>query len=124
VPKAFYIWTRDIHLHLGLFVSPFLVVFAVSVFFVNHVHPSPTVSAATTAKVQDLRVPAGIEEAEDMERVQLARQILSQIGVTGEINFIRSLPAHIAIWSRYGPLPASLPRQVMSTICQFRRNSF
>ncbi len=90
MPKAFYIWTRDLHLYLGLFVSPFLVVFAVSVFFVNHVHPSPPGSATTTATVHDLRIPAGIEQAERMERVQLAGQILSQVGVSGEIQFIRS----------------------------------
>jgi uncharacterized iron-regulated membrane protein len=31
--KALYRWTRDLHLCLGLFVSPFVIAFAVSVFF-------------------------------------------------------------------------------------------
>ena len=80
MPKAFYIWTRDLHLYLGLFVSPFLVLFALSVFFVNHVPPSPPGSATTTATFRDLRVPGGIEQAKGMERVELVRQILSKWG--------------------------------------------
>ena len=32
MPRTFYIWTRDLHLYLGLLVSPFLILFAVSVF--------------------------------------------------------------------------------------------
>ena len=90
MPKVFYTWTRDLHLYLGLFVSPFVVVFAVSVFFLNHAHiPNP---ATTTAATCDIQVPAGIEQAEGVKRVQLATQILSQVGIAGEINFIRSIP--------------------------------
>lgn len=92
MPKAFYTWTRDLHLYCGLFVSPFLVVFAVSVFFLNHVRAPVPGSATTTTTVHDVHVPAGIEQAQGMERVQLAAQILSQVRVAGEINFIRFLP--------------------------------
>ena len=31
-----YRWIRDLHLYLGLFVSPFVLLFAVSVFYLNH----------------------------------------------------------------------------------------
>ena len=90
--KRLYIWTRDLHLYLGLFVSPFLLLFAVSVFFLNHARTP--VDATSTAKVtiHDLRIPSGIEEAQGMERVHRAAEILAQVGVTGEINFIRYVP--------------------------------
>lgn len=90
MPKAFYTWTRDLHLYFGLFISPFLVVFAISVFFLNHARiPVPRTLPSTTHNIQ---VPIGIEQSEGMRRVQLAAQILSQLNVTGEINFIRYLP--------------------------------
>ena len=34
--KRFYLITRDLHLYFGLFVSPFVLVFAFSVFFLVH----------------------------------------------------------------------------------------
>lgn len=90
MPKTFYTWTRDLHLYFGLFISPFLVVFAISVFFLNHARmPVPRTLPTTTHNIQ---VPTEIEQAEGMSRVQLAAQILSQVNVTGEINFIRFLP--------------------------------
>lgn len=92
MPKSFYTWTRDLHLYVGLFVSPFVVVFAVSVFFLNHARLPAPGSATTRATIRDLQLPAGIEQAQGMERVQLATQVLSQVGVSGEINFIRALP--------------------------------
>src|SRR5690606_3332391 len=92
MPKTFYVWTRDLHLYLGLFVSPFLIAFAVSVFFVNHARFGTEDSGPAVRNVGDLRIPDGIEQAEGMERVRLAREILAQAGVVGEINFIRSVP--------------------------------
>lgn len=92
MPKAFYVWTRDLHLYLGLFVSPFLIAFAVSVFFVNHARFGGNDSAPAVRSVGDMRIPGGIEQAEGMERARLAREILEQVGVAGEINFIRSVP--------------------------------
>lgn len=58
--KTFYRWTRDLHLYLGLFISPFVIAFAVSVLFLNHakVDTNATTSVAT---FHDLRIPAGIE---------------------------------------------------------------
>ncbi|HUQ92004.1 MAG TPA: PepSY-associated TM helix domain-containing protein [Bryobacteraceae bacterium] len=92
MPKRFYIWTRDLHLYLGLFISPFVLLFAVSVFFLNHARMP--LAAATPDKVitYNLQIPSGIEQGQGMERVQRAAQILNQVGVTGEINFIRYVP--------------------------------
>ena len=34
--KRFYLITRDLHLYLGLFISPFVLLFAISVIFLVH----------------------------------------------------------------------------------------
>jgi hypothetical protein len=92
VPRAFYTWTRDFHLYFGLFASPFIVVFAVSVFFLNHALVPVPGSPSTTSTFRDLWVPEGIEKARGMEGVRLATQIMQQLGVSGEIYFIRAIP--------------------------------
>ena len=33
---GFYQWTRQLHLYLGLFICPFILLFAVSTIFLNH----------------------------------------------------------------------------------------
>jgi hypothetical protein len=77
---------------LGLFVSPFVVLFALSVFFLNHARPPAGGTSTTTVIVHDVRAPAGIEQTQDMERVRRAAEIIAQVGVMGEINFIRYVP--------------------------------
>jgi len=81
----FYLWTRDLHLYFGLFLSPFLLVFAISTLFLNHAWKPWETAAAQTRSAQ-VQVPAGLE------RLAMARQILAQLGVSGEIEFIRYLP--------------------------------
>lgn len=78
-------------MYAGLFVSPFLAVFAVSVVVLIHVRP-PSDSTVTTSVVHDIQIPAALEGAEGLELVRGAASILGQTGVSGEINFIRSLP--------------------------------
>jgi len=89
--KKLYKWTHDLHLYLGLFVSPFLLLFALSVFFLNHGR-TPANTPTATFTVEDLQIPSGIEESEDLERVSRAKQVLAEVGVSGEINFIRYFP--------------------------------
>ena len=89
--RQLYRWTRDLHLYLGLFVSPFILLFAVSVFFLNHgkiLSRSQTTSSET---FHDVRVPEGIDRLQGLAAVTRAREILPQIGLTGEIGFLRVL---------------------------------
>lgn len=91
VEKTFSRWTRDLHLYAGLFVSPFVLAFAVSVFFLNHAKVD--VGAATSVTTFDrVVIPAAMEEAQGREAVDRAREILRQLGVTGEVGFVRHLP--------------------------------
>jgi len=80
---------RDLHLYLGLFVSPFVLLFAVSVFFLNHGkvmasggRPLPTCEA--------LSIPADISDAQGRDAVDRVRQVLDQCRVRGEVGSIRN----------------------------------
>ena len=83
-----YRWTRDLHLYAGLFVSPFLLLFAVSVFFLNHAKVQPdTWSEVTT--VSSLRIPENLEQAQGRAAVEAAQALVAQVGLDGEIGFTR-----------------------------------
>ena len=88
--RAFYRWIRDLHLYFGLFVSPFILLFAASVFILNHGKvgaPAP----ASPHTFANLRIPDGIEQLQGRQAIDRAREILPQVGLTGEIGFLRSL---------------------------------
>lgn len=90
----FYRTVRDLHLYFGLFISPFILVFAVSVFFVNHRGAGgsdPDARGQLAQTVNDIDVPSDFATAKPGERVQLARQVMQQAGVTGEVIFVRPL---------------------------------
>jgi hypothetical protein len=84
----FYRWTRDLHLYFGLFISPFVLLFAVSVFFLNHAKVAADKTTSVEA-FQSLAIPDGIEGSQAREAITRAQAILPQVGVTGEIGFTR-----------------------------------
>ena len=49
-PNWFYRWTRDLHLYFGLFISPFILLFSVSVFFLNHAKIDTNKATVTTSR--------------------------------------------------------------------------
>ncbi|MEO8658715.1 MAG: PepSY-associated TM helix domain-containing protein [Bryobacteraceae bacterium] len=102
MPKQLYLLTRNLHLYIGLFLSPFLLVFAASVFFL--VHSRSSQPAGSTRLASDLALPAGIERLHGREQVAALRPVLKQIGVQGEVNYIRSIPKEHRL-----VLPISLP---------------
>jgi hypothetical protein len=85
-----YRWIRDLHLYFGLFVSPFILVFAASVFFLNHGKVATPASSAPET-FRDLRIPENIEQLQGREAVDRARELLPQLDLTGEIGFLRVL---------------------------------
>lgn len=85
--RRLYLITRDLHLYFGLFVSPFVIVFAVSVFFLDHakIDTSATTSSMT---VRNVTIPAGLEAVRGREAADRARELLARVGVDGEIGFL------------------------------------
>jgi hypothetical protein len=68
-------------------VSPFVLLFAASVFYLNHAKLQPV---ATSPEVfRDLQISEGFEKAQGRDAIQRARAILPQIDVEGEIGFLR-----------------------------------
>ncbi len=84
--------TRDLHLYLGLFISPLVLVFAASVFFLVHAW-IPGVSNEVTTRVFDaLPISADLDGLTGREQVNLLRPTLDRLGVRGEVGIVRRVP--------------------------------
>jgi len=83
-----YRWTRDLHLYFCLFISPFVLLFAVSVLFLNHGKVAVGLSDNPDV-LRGVRIPPGLERTQGREAVEGAREILSQVELTGEVGFTR-----------------------------------
>ena len=76
----FYQFIRDLHLYFGLFLSPFLLVFALSTIVLNHrLEPDPEISRSTSS----------VEFDRDAEPQEQARQVIAQLGMKGEVSGAR-----------------------------------
>jgi hypothetical protein len=83
-----YRWLRDLHLYFGLFISPFILLFAASVFYLNHAKLSPGAGEPADT-YRDLSIPDGFDRLKGREAVDRAKAILPQVDVGGEIGFLR-----------------------------------
>ncbi|MFT5366150.1 MAG: hypothetical protein ACI8V2_001097 [Candidatus Latescibacterota bacterium] len=80
--RNFYLWIRDLHLYVGLFISPFIILFAVTTLMFNHTW-KPWNNREGLVKVEmPVQVP------EDVEGVEQAKAVMKQVGVSGEIRNI------------------------------------
>lgn len=82
-----YRYLRDLHLYFGLFISPFILLFAASVFYLNHAKLIVGEQPAETYR--ELRIPDGFDRLKGREAVDRAREILPQVEAAGEIGFLR-----------------------------------
>jgi hypothetical protein len=89
--KRLYLLTRDLHLYAGLFISPFILVFAISVFCI--VHGWMPVAQPVSRTVTGLEIPRGVELLKGKEQVAQLRPVLDAMKVYGEINFVRRVAA-------------------------------
>jgi hypothetical protein len=104
--RRLYLVTRDLHLYFGLFLSPFILAFSVSVFYLVHglaQRPAPDASNDSRT-VTNLSVPADIGRLQGRARVDALRPLLEQLGVHGEVDFVR----HVATEHRL-IVPVRLP---------------
>ena len=89
--KRFYVVTRDLHLYLGLFLSPFVLVFAISVFYLLHASPAREAAGTVSRIVSELPVTTEMELLKGRDQVNALRPLLERLGVKGEVNFIRRM---------------------------------
>ena len=81
-----YGWIRDLHLYLGLFLCPAIVIFAVSTLWLNH--PGPAAASAISTDGNASTPPVTIELSGEVGTLAQARDILRQLRVTGEIDYL------------------------------------
>lgn len=87
--RPFYRLTRDLHLYLGLFISPFVLVFAVSVFFLVHAwRPGFASATGATRLVSGLPLPANLAKLSGRPLIDALKPVLEKANVRGEIGFI------------------------------------
>ena len=83
---------RDLHLYLGLFISPFVLVFAISVFFLVHSWlPRIASGTSTTRVVSALPLPGDLQTLSGRPLIDALRPTLEKAGVHGEVGFVRHL---------------------------------
>lgn len=83
---------RDLHLYVGLFSSPFVLVFAGSVFFLVHAWlPKIGAETSTTRVVPALPLPVNLQTLSGRPLIDALRAALEKAGVHGEVGFIRSM---------------------------------
>ena len=86
----FYRIIRDLHLYLGLFISPFVLVFAISVFFLVHCWlPRFGSVTSTTRVVSALPLPEGLRTLSGRPLIEALKPVLEKAGVRGEVGFVR-----------------------------------
>lgn len=89
--KRFYVVTRDLHLYVSLFLSPFVLVFAISVFYLVHARGGRE-AAVPGPVVSNLPVADELERLSGRNQVNSVRPLLDRLGVRGEVSFIRHIP--------------------------------
>ena len=88
----FYQLIRDLHLLLGLFISPFLLVFAISVFFLVHsLRPRIASETSTTRIVSALPLPRDLQMLSGRPLIDALKPTLEKADVRGEVGFVRHM---------------------------------
>ena len=79
-------------MYLGLFISPFVLVFAISVFFIVHAwRPGFTSGTSTTRVVSALPLPGDLQKLSGRPLIDALKPALEKAGVRGEVGFIQNL---------------------------------
>ena len=83
---------RDLHLYLGLFSSPFVLVFAISVFFLVHSWlPKIASDTSRTRVVSALPLPGDLQTLSGRPLIDALKPALEKADVPGEVGFVRHM---------------------------------
>src|ERR1041385_5276015 len=87
---AIYRTIRDLHLYVGLFITPFVLLFSITVFFFVHAWvPGASAKDSTTRVVRDLPLPIDLQSLSGRPLIDALRPTLENANVRGEIGFVR-----------------------------------
>lgn len=84
---------RALHLYLGLFISPFVVIFCVSVLAFNHVNVLNSLLPVRLLPIERTKLDGIPTDTSDL---LTAKAIIAKLGVEGEIDFISMNENHIS----------------------------
>lgn len=82
--RRLYRSTRDLHLYLGLFVSPFILLYAVTVVLLNHAYLPWGGPDAEAAEVRTVR----LEVPPEGNSLEMAKAVRSQLGIGAEVGYV------------------------------------
>lgn len=105
--------TRDLHLYLGLFISPFVLVFSVSVFFLVHAwRPGASSGTAITRVITASPLQKDWQLLSGRPLIEALKPALENAGVHGEVGFVRHM-----VQERKFVIPVEIPgRETTVTI--------
>jgi hypothetical protein len=104
-------------LYCGLFISPYVLVFAVSVFFLVHQWlPGASLNPGRTRSVADLPLPTDLDQLSGRERITALRPALDRAQVHGEVGWIQ----HLAKENRL-VVPVSVPGRITTVTIDLAR---
>jgi hypothetical protein len=89
--KRFYFITRDLNLYFGLFISPFVLLYAVSVLFLVHGWMPGVSRQPTFRTVKGVELPDRVYTSNGRDQVNAFRPVLDNLALSGEMNFIRRI---------------------------------
>jgi hypothetical protein len=116
----FYRQVRDLHLYLGLIMSPFVLLFAISVFFLTH-RWLPKIGPRTSSEriVSALPLPAELDKLSGRPLVDALRPVLEFAKVPGEVGFVQHL-----VREQMLIIPVIIPgRETTVTVCMTNREA-
>ena len=88
--KRFYTLTRDLHLYLGLFIAPFILVVCISVFSLAYAWlPGASSQPGPPRTVGNVTLPADLENLDVRARIDALQTVLARVGVSGEIGWVQ-----------------------------------
>jgi hypothetical protein len=88
----FYRLIRELHLYLGLFISPFVLVFSISVFFLVHSWiPKFAPETLKTRVVSAPAFPGDLQKLSGRPLIDALKPTLENMNVPGEIGFVRHM---------------------------------
>ncbi len=88
--RRWYQLIRDLHLYLGLFISPFVLAFAASVFVLLHAWlPQQDGRSQSASTFEGVSLPDDLEALSGLKRIESLKPLLRRLGVEGEVGGVR-----------------------------------
>ena len=99
MPTEPYRTTRTLHLYLGLFLAPFTLIYALSVFFLVHNYIPGAKPKPTTKTLPNLPIPANLATLTARPRLDALSQVFEKANLQGELGFIVYHPKQNTLWT-------------------------